>query len=144
MTCIEIEASTEAVCRVPLEKQQKAASGVLVREVTKNTWTARLLALSQLVVLCYYFAMCSCDDLRAPKAAEERTKVFLLAGVNFYLNGAYIPHNHSDLHATDFVSIMLEDQKMGSAWRRSHSSGPERSPCAQSSQPEPWCSGSDA
>ena len=97
----------------PPERQQKAAPAALVEEVTKNKATNRLVALGQLVIIAYYFAMRSCEYLKVPKQEDRQTKVIRLVGIRFNLNGKWIEHTHPQLHNSDFVSITFEDQKNG-------------------------------
>ena len=95
----------------PPEKQQKAAPAILLQEVAKNSTTQRAIAIGELVVLAFFFAMRSCKYSKVAKQEEKRTKIIIIGGIWFFLNGVFIKQTHPDLHNADFVSVTFKDQK---------------------------------
>ena len=57
--------------------------------------------------------MRSCEYSKVAQAAERKTKVICVDGVQFYLNGSYLDHTDPQLVQADFVSLTFEDQKNG-------------------------------
>ena len=58
----------------PPEKHQKAAPTILIQEVTKNSSTHRAIAIGELVVMAFFFAMRSCEYSKVENQEEKEQK----------------------------------------------------------------------
>ena len=58
-----------------------------------------------------FFAMRSCEYLHVPASETRRTKVLTLHNLRFFQHGKELPHNHSQLHAADTITITFVFQK---------------------------------
>lgn len=58
-----------------------------------------------------FFAMRPCDYLKVSASEQCRTKVIILQNLSFFQYGHDLPHNHSELHAVDTITITFVFQK---------------------------------
>jgi len=77
-----------------------------------NTSTIENIAIAQLAIGAFFFAMRSCEYLRTNIAEEKRrTKTLRVRNIRFFRKGRLVPHTHRSLALADTVSITFEFQK---------------------------------
>jgi len=93
-------------------KQQKALPACILRKMFANTSTVENIAIAQLAIGAFFFAMRSCEYLRTNIAEEKRrTKTLRVRNIRFFRKGRLVPHTHRSLALADTVSITFEFQK---------------------------------
>ena len=92
-------------------KQQKAIPPSILQQLQLNTSTNRAIAISQLAIGAWFFAMRSCEYLTV--FGERKTKRLCLRNLRFFREGREIKHTDRTLPSCDYVSITFEDQKNG-------------------------------
>ncbi len=97
----------------PGVKQQKAIPfSVLMKLLTLGTTCALTLAIAQLAMGAWFFAMRSCEYSKtSSKEESKRTKILRLRNIRFFRNGRILPHSSPHLHLADYVDITFEYQK---------------------------------
>jgi hypothetical protein len=93
----------------PGSKPQKALPPSVIREVATITNTPLDLAIAQLVVGAFFFAMRSCEY--STVSGERRTKLLQVSNIRFFKNKKEVPHSSPHLHLADCVSITFTFQK---------------------------------
>ena len=93
-------------------KQQKALPLIVLREVAKNRSTVENIALGQLFIGAFFFAMRSCEYLRTTIAAEKkRTKTLCIRNLRFFLKGKQLDYSAANLPLADTITVTFEFQK---------------------------------
>jgi hypothetical protein len=95
----------------PKEKQQKAVPPCVIAKLTEVQITELQIAIAQLSVLGFFFAMRSCEYLKVPQAEKRRTDILRLRNVRFIKDGKALPHDSDFLHLADCVAVTFEMQK---------------------------------
>ena len=95
----------------PPPVQQKALPAGVLRELAKMAVTETQRATSQLATGDFFFAMRSCEYLKAPQAKKGRTDVLHLRNIRFFKKGRELNHNNPWLEFADCVSITFDWQK---------------------------------
>ena len=95
----------------PKEKQQKAIPACVIADIAKRTLTELQCATSQLTILAFFFAMCSCEYLKVPQQEKRRTEILRLRNIHFFNNGRLVPHDDPNLEYSNCLNITFEMQK---------------------------------
>lgn len=93
----------------PASKPQKALPPSVFRSVASVTITPLDVAIGQLVIGAFFFAMRSCEY--STVSGERRTKLLSLKSIRFFKDKKLLPHDSPHLHLADSVSITFEFQK---------------------------------
>jgi hypothetical protein len=93
----------------PGEIQQQAVTGSVLIMLCLLSLAPLAVAISQLIVPAFFFAMRSCEYLSVP--GERRTKLLCMRNVRFFLRRGELHHNDPRLSLADTVSILFEYQK---------------------------------
>jgi hypothetical protein len=93
----------------PGERHQQAVTVSVLRMICLLSLALLAVAISQLIVAAFFFAMQSCEYLAVPK--ERRTKLQCMRNVRFCLGRRELHHNDPHLSLADTVSILSEYQK---------------------------------
>ena len=93
-------------------KQQKALPLIVLRELAKNKSTVENLALAQLVIGAFFFAMRSCEYLRTNIPEEKRrTKTLCIRNLRFFIKGCLLAYCAANLILADTITVTFEFQK---------------------------------
>ena len=92
-------------------KQQKALPASILKQLQHNTSTNRAVAISQLAIGAWFFAMRSCEYISVTGTCK--TKRLCLRNIRFYRGGRELQHNDRSLQSADYISITFEDQENG-------------------------------
>ena len=92
----------------PAVKQAKALPLIVFKSVAGDSSTHKLLALSQLVIGAFFFAMRSCEYLKTGRVGK--TKKLTVGNIKFY-KGRRLLDYEGDLEHASFVSITFVFQK---------------------------------
>ena len=93
------------------ETQQKAATISMIRCLATYSATSIDIAIGQLIIGAFFFAMRSCEYLHVPASETRKTKILRLKDIRFYRNRRLVPHSSTSLHASDIVAITFVSQK---------------------------------
>jgi hypothetical protein len=96
----------------PGEKQQVAVTGSILRQFFKSSFSPVDMAMCELFIGAFFFAMRSCEYLQV--SGPRKTKLLALRNVRFFIGNRNIDHKHPSLHLADTVSITFEYQKRDS------------------------------
>ena len=93
-------------------KQQKALPLVVLRELAKNKSTVENIALAQLCIGAFFFAMRSCKYLRTTIPQEKRqTKTLCIRNLRFFIKGRRLEYSAANLSLADTITVTFEFQK---------------------------------
>ena len=99
----------------PPEKQQKAIPFTVLLTMMKLAGSCALaIAIAQLAMGAFFFAMRSCEYSKAGREEKKRTKVLCLRNIRFFKNNKEVPHGPNmlvALNTCDYVYITYESQK---------------------------------
>jgi hypothetical protein len=73
--------------------------------------TQKQIALVQLAVMAFFFAMRSCEYLKVPQPEQHRTDILRLGDIRFFKDGVEIGHESPHLEYSDCVSTTFRKQK---------------------------------
>jgi len=99
------------------DKRQKAIPISVIRQVHKlysKSNDPQAIAVSQLIVGAFFFAMRSCEYSKTTSPTEsKRTKIVSIGDVRFFRHSQLIQHKDDTLQDVDIVSITFRSQKNG-------------------------------
>ena len=102
----------------PPEKQQKAIPFSVLLTMMKFAGSCALaIAIAQLAMGGFFFAMRSCEYSKAGREEKKRTKILCLRNIRFFKDNKEIPHGPNmtiPLDSCDYVYITYERQKNNS------------------------------
>jgi hypothetical protein len=68
-------------------------------------------ATSQLTILAFFFAMRSCEYVKATQQEKRRTEILRLRNLQFFNNGRLVPHDDPNIEYSNCLNITFEMQK---------------------------------
>jgi hypothetical protein len=95
----------------PNQVQQKAVPPCVILSIARLNESEHQLALGQLVVIGFFFAMRSREYTKVPRAEEGRTKLLALRNMRFIKEGRVLDHDDPQLEYADFIAVTFEMQK---------------------------------
>ncbi len=84
-------------------------TGSILRQFHRSSISPMDLALCELFIGAFFFAMRSCEYLKV--SGERKTNLLTLQNIRFFIGNCEIAHNSPHLHLSDSVSITFEHQK---------------------------------
>ena len=95
----------------PREKQQKATPPCVIVKIIKIQVSDLHIAISQLAVIAFFFAMRSCEYLKVPQSKKRRNDGLRLKSLRFIKDGKLLQYNNPQLHLADCVAITFKMEK---------------------------------
>ena len=94
----------------PPPQHQKALPALILIQLLKNRTTERSIAIAQLCIGAFFFAMRSCEYLSVSGPARK-TKRLRIRNLRFFRNKKRLKSNDPTISLADYVTITFEDQK---------------------------------
>jgi hypothetical protein len=95
----------------PAEKHQKAIPMAVISILAKQQLSELDCSIIQLTGLGMFFAFQSCKYLKVPQAKQGQMEILKLRNIQFFKDGAILPHSHPDLEFLDCISLTFKSQK---------------------------------
>ncbi len=89
----------------PTEKHQKALPMAVISTMAKQQLSELDQSIVQLTGLGMFFAFRSCEYLKVPQAKQGQTEILKMCNIQFFKDGAILPHSHPDLELSDCISL---------------------------------------
>ena len=83
----------------------------MIRSVASNTSTPIDMAISQLIVGAFFYAMRSCEYLHVPASESRKTRIVRVMDIRFFLQQKPLRHDSNLIHTADVVAITFTSQK---------------------------------
>jgi hypothetical protein len=93
----------------PGEVPQVAITGLILCQFHKQSISPLDLALCELFIGAFFFAMRSCEYIQV--SGQRKTKLLALRNIRFFIGNKILHHGSNSLHLADTVSITFEFQK---------------------------------